>query len=308
MQADSGGILITGATGQVGEALTRTLSPFARLICPTHEEMDLANPAAIRQLMREVRPRWIVNAAAYTAVDKAESEPSVAFTLNATAPSVLAEEAAAIGAPLIHFSTDYVFDGTKSAPYVESDLTGPLNTYGCTKLAGEAAISGSTDAYFIFRTSWVYGVTGHNFLRSILRLARQRETLSIVNDQHGGPTWSFELARMTAHMIQHVEQLAIGSTVQQAAVPLSGIYHASGSGETTWFGFASAAVAHLRALEPNTRLATILPIPTTQYPTPARRPLNSLLDCSKLQQAFGWTMPDWRQSLAQVFAESAHSL
>jgi dTDP-4-dehydrorhamnose reductase len=201
MQADSGGILITGATGQVGEALTRTLSPFARLICPTHEEMDLANPAAIRQLMREVRPRWIVNAAAYTAVDKAESEPSVAFTLNATAPSVLAEEAAAIGAPLIHFSTDYVFDGTKSAPYVESDLTGPLNTYGCTKLAGEAAISGSTDAYFIFRTSWVYGVTGHNFLRSILRLARQRETLSIVNDQHGGPTWSFELARMTAHMI-----------------------------------------------------------------------------------------------------------
>ena len=295
-------ILITGECGQVGEALTRTLAPFGEIVATTLEVFDLTDTESIRKTMREVRPRWVVNAAAHTAVDKAESEPELAFAINATAPKILAEEAKSIGAAVIHYSTDYIFDGSKKTPYVELDPSGPLNIYGESKLAGELGVSGSGAAYFTFRTSWVYGATGNNFVRSILRLAREREHLKIVADQHGAPTWSFELARMTAHVIGQIERLAEEGkcSLSEASLPSSGVYHATGSGETTWYEFAAQAIAELQKLEPDTKLATVEPIPTSEYPTPAKRPMNSLLDCSKLERAFGWRMPDWRDSLAAV--------
>jgi dTDP-4-dehydrorhamnose reductase len=297
-------ILVTGGSGQVGEALTRTLAPLGEVFAPARNQLDLSDAASIRKVMREFQPRWVVNAGAHTAVDKAESEPELAFKINAAAPGILAEEAKRTGAALLHFSTDYVFDGTKKTPYVESDITGPLNVYGSSKHAGERALSVSGIPYFIFRTSWVYGATGKNFLLSILRLAREREHLRIVGDQHGAPTWSYDLARMAAHSIAHCEQLAeqTKSSLAEATLPVSGIYHASGAGETTWYGFAAQAIAELQELEPETKLATIEAIPTSEYPTPAKRPLNSRLDCSKLEEVLGWQMPDWRQSLSRVFA------
>lgn len=302
-------ILITGEGGQVGEALRRTLAPLGELIIPTLAELDLSDTDAIRRVMREVQPRWVVNAAAHTAVDKAESEPELAFAINTTAPRILAEEAKSIGAAMVHYSTDYVFDGSKATPYVESDSPGPLNVYGSSKLAGELALSASGAAHFTFRTSWVYGATGNNFVRSILRLAREREHLRIVADQRGGPTWSFELARMTAHVIGRVEQLAKQHkcSLGEAALPLSGVYHATGSGETTWYGFAVRAIAEWQKREPGAKLATLEPIPTSEYPTPAKRPLNSMLDCSKLARTFGWRMPEWHESLSLVVAELAQS-
>jgi dTDP-4-dehydrorhamnose reductase len=298
-------ILITGECGQVGEALIRTLAPYGEIVAPTLEAFDLTDTEAIRRLMREVRPRWVVNAAAHTAVDKAESEPELAFAINATAPRILAEEAKDIGAVVVHYSTDYIFDGTKATPYVESDPANPLNVYGRSKLAGEMALSASGAAYFTFRTSWVYGATGNNFVRSMLRLAREREHLRIVADQHGGPTWSFELARLTADVIGQMERLAEqkACSLSEAVLPLSGVYHATGSGETTWYGFAAQVIAELQKHEPGTKLASVEPIPTSEYPTPAKRPLNSMLDCSKLARVFGWRMPDWRDSLSLVVAE-----
>jgi dTDP-4-dehydrorhamnose reductase len=295
-------ILITGSSGQVGEALTRTLAPLGEIFAPVRSELDLTNADSIRKIMREVQPRWVVNGAAHTAVDKAESEPELAFAINATAPEILAEEAKRIGSVLIHFSTDYVFDGSKKTPYVESDPTNPLNIYGSSKLAGERALAASGVPHFVFRTSWVYGATGKNFLLTILRLAREREHLRIVGDQHGAPTWSFDLARMTAHVVTHLEKLATqsNSSLPEVTLPVSGIYHASGAGETTWCGFAAQAIAELQTREPKSKLATVEPIPTAEYPTPAKRPLNSRLDCSKLAQTLDWRMPDWRQSLAQV--------
>jgi dTDP-4-dehydrorhamnose reductase len=298
-------ILITGECGQVGEALKRTLAPLGELYAPTLEELDLTDTQSTRKAMREFRPRWVVNAAAHTAVDKAESEPDFAFALNATAPEILAEEAKKIGAAMVHYSTDYVFDGAKKSPYVESDPTGPLNVYGQSKLAGEVALSASGVPYLTFRTSWVYGATGNNFLRSILRLAREREHLRIVGDQHGAPTWSFDLARLTAHAIAQIEGVAAQKkcSLQEAALPVSGLYHASGGGETTWYGFTVQAIAELQTMEPDTRLATVEAITTAEYPTPAKRPANSLLDCTKLEQSFGWRMMDWRQSLTEVLDE-----
>lgn len=301
-------ILITGVTGQVGEALTRTLAPLGQLFAPTRAELDLTDPASIRKIVREVQPRWIVNAAAHTAVDKAESEPELAFALNATAPEVFAAEAKPLGAVLIHFSTDYVFDGSKPSPYVESDPTNPLNVYGRSKLAGEQAIAATGVPHLIFRTSWVYGATGKNFVRSILKLARERPRLRIVGDQHGAPTYSFDLARMTAHIIARFEDLAAecNSPLAEVILPVSGIYHATGSGETTWYGFASQAITDLQALEPTTTLATVEPIPTSEYPTPATRPLNSRLDCGKLARVLDFRMPDWRDSLALVVPALPH--
>jgi dTDP-4-dehydrorhamnose reductase len=298
-------ILITGECGQVGEALIRTLAPYGEIVAPTLAAFDLTDTEAIRRLMREVRPRWVVNAAAHTAVDKAESEPELAFAINATAPRILAEEAKDIGAVVVHYSTDYIFDGSKPTPYVESDPSNPLNVYGRSKLAGEMALSASGAAYFTFRTSWVYGATGNNFVRSMLRLAREREHLRIVADQHGGPTWSFELARLTADVIGQMERLAEqkACSLSEAVLPLSGVYHATGSGETTWYGFAAQVIAELQKHEPGTKLASVEPIPTSEYPTPAKRPLNSMLDCSKLARVFGWRMPDWRDSLSLVVAE-----
>jgi dTDP-4-dehydrorhamnose reductase len=300
-------ILVTGGSGQVGEALRRTLASFGEVVAPSSAELNLENADSIRSVMRQVRPRWVVNAGAHTAVDKAESEPERAMAINSTAPAVLAEEAKGIGAGVIHYSTDYVFDGSKSTPYVEIDATGPLNEYGRSKLAGEMALSASGASYFIFRTSWVYGATGNNFVKSMLRLAREREHLKIVADQHGGPTWSCELARMTAHVIAELEGVTARDrcSLEQAMLPLCGIYHATGSGTTTWYGFAAQAIAELQKLQPETRLATVEAIPTAEYPTPAKRPMNSALDCGKLQRVFSWRMPEWQDSLAAVVGELA---
>jgi dTDP-4-dehydrorhamnose reductase len=302
-----GTILVTGGSGQVGGALIRTLAHLGEIVAPGSGELNLSDAEGIRRFVREHRPRWIVNAAAYIAVDKAESEPDLALAINATAPRILGEEAAGIGAGVIHFSTDYVFDGAKSAAYIETDATGPLNEYGRSKLAGEAGLQESGAACFIFRTSWVYGATGNNFVRTMLRLAREREHLKVVGDQRGGPTWSFELARMTAHVIERVDghvQTSGGPLVEVIA-PVSGVYHATGSGETTWCQFAAAAIEELQKLEPQTRLATVEAISTSEYPTPAKRPMNSRLDCAKLEQVLGWRMPEWRDSVAAVVRKLA---
>ena len=283
----------------------RTLAALGDVVAPTRERLDLTSPTSIRSVMNEVRPRWVVNAAAHTAVDKAESEPELAYAINAEAPRVLGEEARKIGAAVIHFSTDYVFDGTSTSRYIETDVTGPLNVYGSSKLAGEQALAATGAAHFIFRTTWVYGATGKNFLLSILRMSREREQLRIVADQHGAPTWSFDLARMTAHVIHQISKQASerACDATEIAAPLSGVYHAAGAGETTWFGFADVAVDMLRKYQPESRLANVQPIPTAEYPTPARRPANSLLNCGKLERVFGWRMMPWQESLQQVMRE-----
>lgn len=305
MASLGGRILITGDGGQVGDALKETLAPLGELFAPTLRELDFTEPDSIRRVMRDYRPRWVVNAAAHTAVDKAETEPDLAIAINAAGPAILAEEAKALGAAMIHYSTDYVFDGSKTTPWVESDIPSPLNVYGESKLAGELALTTSGIPHLTFRTSWVYGATGKNFVRSILKFAREREHLNIVADQHGAPTWSFELARLTAHSIEMLEQQATRAkcSLHEAVAPVSGIYHATGSGETTWYGFTMQAIAELQKLKPELKLASVKPISTADYPTPAKRPMNSVLDCSKLERVLQWRMPDWRESLASVIAE-----
>ena len=299
----TGPILLTGATGQVGGELINTLSPLGEVIAPSRSTLDLANLQSIRDTIRTLRPRWIVNPAAYTTVDKAESEPDLAYAINRDAVRAMGEEAATIGASVIHFSTDYVFDGTGTKPYVETDPTNPVSVYGASKLAGEQALAQTGAAHLIFRTSWVYGARGKNFLLTILKLAREREHLRIVGDQHGAPTWSRDLAQMTAHVIGQAEAAANGQNLNSTLARSSGIYHASGAGETTWHGFAAEAVHQQREREPDTRFAEIEAITTAEYPTPAKRPANSRLNCDKLQQQFNWSMPEWRESLRHVLAE-----
>lgn len=296
-------ILLTGVTGQVGGELARTLAPLGVVVAPLREELDLTDASSIRKVIQAVQPRWIVNPAAYTAVDKAESEPDLAYAINAEAPKAIAEEARRIGAGVIHFSTDYVFDGEGLRPYVETDATGPVSVYGASKLAGEEALAASGAGYLVFRTSWVYGSTGKNFLRTILKAARERDRLRVVADQHGAPTWSRDLARMTAHVMQQIEGDAAGGDLHGALDRRSGIYHASGAGETTWFGFAQQAVAMLRERELTAKFAEVDAITTAEYPTPAKRPENSRLNCEKLVSTFGWKMMDWRDSLREVMAE-----
>jgi dTDP-4-dehydrorhamnose reductase len=296
-------ILLTGASGQVGGELLETLKPLGEVIAPSRAEMDLANAASVTEMIRSVRPRWIVNPGAYTAVDKAESEPELAYAINAEAVKVMGQEARAVGAGVIHFSTDYVFDGSGSAPYRETDATGPVSVYGASKLAGEKALAESGAGHFIFRTSWVYGARGKNFLLTILKLARERETLRVVADQHGAPTWSRDMARMTAEVIGQCEAAAREQELSAVLSDVGGIYHAAGAGETTWCGFASEAVRLQREKEPGARFAEIEGITTAEYPTPAKRPANSRLDCGKLMEQFGWTMMDWRDSLRKVLEE-----
>jgi dTDP-4-dehydrorhamnose reductase len=260
-------------------------------------------------MVQRVQPRWIVNPAAYTAVDRAESEPELAYAINATAVKALGEEAREIGAAVLHFSTDYVFDGRKSEPYVESDPTAPTSVYGASKLAGEQELARSGAAHMIFRTSWVYGATGKNFLRTILKAARERERLRVVADQHGAPTWSRDLARLTAHVIGRCEERAAGAgsagSLLDEVARVGGVYHAAGAGATTWCGFAAEAIRQQRLREPGARLAEVDAIATAEYPTPARRPENSRLECSRLAEVLGWQMMPWERSLEAVLAELA---
>ena len=289
-------LLVTGSSGQVGGELLHTLAPLGTVIAPSRTEMDLSNPASVRDFIRETKPDWIVSAGAYTAVDKAESEPGLAFAINTESVGVMGEEAKALGASVLHYSTDYVFNGEGTNPWLESDPTGPLGVYGASKLAGEQALLNSGASAFIFRTSWVYGATGKNFLRTILKLAAEREQLRIVNDQHGAPTWSRDLARLAAHVIGFCEP-------HTDTEHLRGIYHAAGSGETTWAGFAQEGITQLHARKPELKFATVTGIPTSEYPTPAARPTNSRLNCSKLNSTFNWKMMDWKESVKQVLAE-----
>jgi dTDP-4-dehydrorhamnose reductase len=297
-----GRILLTGATGQVGGELLETLKPLGEVFAPSRTEMDLANVPSVRETIRAVLPRWIVNPGAYTAVDKAESEPELALAINAEAVKVMGQEARAIGAGVIHFSTDYVFDGSANAPYRETDATGPVSVYGVSKLAGEKALADSGAGHIVFRTSWVYGPVGKNFLLTILKLARERERLRVVADQYGAPTWSRDLAKMTADVIAQCEAAARGRELEGVLADEGGVYHAAGAGETTWYGFAAEAIRLQQQREPNVRFAKIDAITTAEFPTLAKRPANSRMNCEKLAERFGRKMMDWQDSLREVLA------
>jgi dTDP-4-dehydrorhamnose reductase len=298
-------ILLTGVTGQVGGDLLPLLGPLGSVIAPGRAELDLSDAPAIRKYIREMKPDWVINPAAYTAVDKSESEAEAANAINAEAPRVIGEAAAELRIPVIHFSTDYVFDGSGTTPWRENDPTGPLGVYGTSKLAGEQALAASGAAHLIFRTSWVYSSQGKNFLRTILRLAQEKEELRIVDDQHGAPTWSRDLARMVVYVIEAIREhgLRSGSSIEEAVRAVGGVYHAANSGETTWFGFAREFLRRFAEARPQVRLARLVPIPSSAYPTPARRPTNSRLDCSRLKQVFGFAMPAWQDSARAVIAE-----
>jgi dTDP-4-dehydrorhamnose reductase len=287
-------ILVLGSQGQVGWELVRSLLPLGEVVALTRAEADLAQPDMLRAVVRSHQPELIVNAAAYTAVDKAESEEALAFAINATAPGVLSEEAKRCGALLIHYSTDYVFDGTLDRPYVETDQPNPQNVYGRSKLAGEQAIAAAGADHLILRTSWVYGARGHNFMKTILRLAAEREVLRIVADQTGAPTWSRWIADATSHIARSALQRMRDGEFS------SGIYHLTSSGSTTWHGFAEAIVRDCLVFhhEPQLRVREIQPIATSDYPLPAKRPSNSRLDCAALHQDFGVASPDWQLTLS----------
>ncbi len=301
-------ILLTGVSGQVGGDLMPLLQAVGTVIAPLRPDLDLADAASVHRFVMRQKPDWIVNPAAYTAVDKAESEPSLAYAINADAPRALGEAAAELGIPVIHFSTDYVFNGSGNTPWTETDATGPLGVYGASKLAGEQALAASGAAHLIFRTSWIYGSRGRNFLLTILRLAQQKDELRVVDDQHGAPTWSGDLARLVLHVMKKmIDPCGATSSPHDAVRAVQGIYHAVDSGEATWFSFAQEFLRLAVDASPDTKIARLVPIPTSEYPTPARRPVNSRLDCSRLQQVFGITMPPWQQSAAAVISEIFNS-
>lgn len=291
-------ILLTGKNGQLGFELQRALAPLGRIVAVDREECDLAESEAIRSLVRSVRPDLIINPAAYTAVDRAESEPELAAALNATAPAVLGEEARRIGAWIIHYSTDYVFDGTSSRPYRETDVPNPLNVYGRTKRDGDLALRQCCPHHLIFRTSWVVGAHGNNFAKTMLRLAAERDSLSIVADQFGAPTSAALLADVTAQIVGRVLRAGL------SGFPF-GLYNLSAGGVTTWHAYARFVVE--QALEAGTPL-TIQPsriraITTAEYPLPARRPANSQLDTTLFRSTFGLTLPDWQQGLHHILQQ-----
>ena len=285
-------ILVSGKTGQVAVELQKHLAGLGNLIVLGRDVLDLSQPEQIRAQVRAHKPDLIIIAAAHTAVDQAESEPELAFAINASAPGVFAEEAAALGIPLIHYSTDYVFDGSKPAPYTEDDATNPLGVYGKSKLAGELAIAASGAQHLILRTSWVYSTHGKNFLLTMQRLLQERPELRVVADQIGAPTWAGTIARSTRALIERWQAGDAGAW---------GTYHLTASGETSWFGFTQAIAAHLSAQ--GKTCATLEPIPASAYPTPAARPQNSRLDCSKLAREWGVTQPDWDAALSECVAE-----
>ena len=287
-------ILLLGATGQVGRELQASFAGFGDLACAGRKSADFAHPEQLRDMVRHAAPDVILNAAAYTAVDRAESEPGLAMTINAEAPRVLAEEALRIGALLVHYSTDYVFDGNRQEPWTEADTPNPLNVYGATKLAGERAIESTSCKRLVFRTSWVYGPHGNNFLFTMLRLARERERLSIVNDQVGAPTSSIEIASATRKIVEGVLEGRFGTEQDW-----SGIYHMTCADSTTWFGFAQAIFARAGKLLDG-KLPQLVPIATADYPTPARRPRNSVLSNTRLIEEFGVRLEPWAAALDAV--------
>jgi dTDP-4-dehydrorhamnose reductase len=295
-------LLITGANGQVGWQLQRTLAPLGEVIALTRAEMDLANPDLAVATLRDIKPDILLNAAAYTEVDKAESEPELARTINAVAPGRMAEELARDGGLMIQYSTDYVFDGAKPEPYLEDDNTGPLNVYGQTKLAGEQAIAASGCAFLILRSSWVYDSRGKNFLRTVLRLARDREELRMVDDQHGAPTWARAIAEATAAVVAECTRQRNEHDSQ-----LRSIYHLTAAGSTTWAGFARSILeeysellewpADFNEFTGPLRARRVVPIRSDTYKTAAHRPQNSRLSNAKLLRDFGLQLPDWRHLL-----------
>jgi dTDP-4-dehydrorhamnose reductase len=303
-------ILLIGTNGQVGCELNRILPRVGDVTALDRSQLDLSRSEEIRKAIRAVRPQWIVNAAAYTAVDKAESEPSVARAINAEAPAVMAEEVKRSGAFLIHYSTDYVFDGLKTSPYDENDPTNPQNVYGKTKLEGEQAIQASGAPHLIFRTAWVYATTGKNFLLTMLRLATQREELRVVSDQIGAPILSGEIAKAT---MQIISQLCAQTNVPSAMTEVSGVYHMTAAGETSWAGFAKAILEEAASIAPDTPwfaqttgklpliASRVVPIRTSDYPTPARRPAYSVLSNERLSRTFGVRLSDWRSQLHSAF-------
>ena len=285
-------ILISGKTGQVAVELQKHLAGLGELIVLGRDVLDLSQPGQIRAQVRAHKPDLLIIAAAHTAVDQAENEPELAFAINAIAPGVFAEEAAALGIPLIHYSTDYVFDGRKPAPYTEDDATNPLGVYGKSKLAGELAIAASGAQHLILRTSWVYSTHGKNFLLTMQRLLQERSELRVVADQIGAPTWAGTIAQSTRALIERW---------QSGDAAAWGTYHLTASGETSWFGFTQAIAGHLTAQ--GKACATLEPIPASAYPTPAARPQNSRLDCSKLAREWGVAQPDWEAALSACLAE-----
>ena len=297
-------ILLLGKNGQVGQALQRTLAPLGELVALDRSQGsaglcgDLSQPEALAATIRQLRPDVIVNAAAYTDVDKAESEAEQARLINAHAPEVLAREAEALGAWLVHYSTDYVFNGSGTEPWQETDPTAPLNVYGQTKLEGELRVQAAGTRHLIFRTSWVYAAQGSNFAKTMLKLAQERERLTVINDQWGAPTGAELIASVTAAAIQKVSE----KTHQDA---LAGIYHLVAAGETNWHAYASHVIRQAKALRPDMPWAVqeIAPVPSSAFVTAAQRPHNSRLNTHKLQAAFGISLPDWQQGVDSMLAE-----
>jgi len=293
-------VLLFGKGGQVGWELQRSLAPLGEVVALDHDSTDFhadfSRPERLAETVLAVRPDVIVNAAAHTAVDKAEGEPDLARLLNATAPGVVAETARRIGALMVHYSTDYVFDGSGTAPWKEGDPTGPLSVYGRTKLEGEQLVARHCAKHLIFRTSWVYAARGGNFAKTMLRLARERDRLTVIDDQHGAPTGAELLADVTAH--------AIRDTVRDPAK--AGVYHLVAGGETTWHGYARFVLQQARAAGAELKASpeTVDPVPTTAFPTPAMRPRNSRLDTTKLQSTFGLCLPDWQAGVARMLRET----
>jgi dTDP-4-dehydrorhamnose reductase len=283
-------ILVLGPTGQVGWELRHKLACLGEIASVEYPEIDFTKPETLRAAVQSVRPEILVNAAAYTAVDKAEAAPELALAINGAAPGILAEEARKIGALLVHYSTDYVFDGSGKRPWTETDAPAPLNAYGKTKLAGDQAIQTSGCDHLIFRTSWVYGWRGSNFLLTMLKLAKQKKELSIVDDQVGAPTSAECIAQATSDVLAPG-----GAGIQRR----SGIYNLTSSGETTWFGFTKAILSEA-AVRFGSPLPNLVPILTADYPTPAKRSANSRLSCERLEQTFGVTLPHWEQALSLV--------
>lgn len=292
-------ILLLGKNGQVGWELQRSLAPLGELVAldSASREMcgDFSDPAELARTVRRVAPDVIVNAAAYTAVDKAESDAELARTVNALAPGALAEEAMRAKSLLVHYSTDYVFDGSGDQPWLESDATAPLNVYGATKLQGEQLIRQSGCRHLILRTSWVYGARGGNFIRTMLKLAQERDSLNVIDDQVGAPTGADLLADVTAHAVRAAQQLP----------EVSGLYHLVAGGETSWHGYARFVIDFAARSGIDIRVApdAINAVPTSAFPTPARRPHNSRMDTTKLKNTFGLYLPDWRVGVARMLSE-----